>query len=190
ECEAPLEEGDCVAELAPDEVRAAKKVRCESLDRAIAAGSCDGECLLSETDCRVKVASNDARYRHEGGNPPEPALVAKRPREHLRLFDMISRAHPLCRHSERVAEIEVDIDGQLGRLPGTGQTAESPERGLEVGSGLAIGAPRHRSEPGLAEIGDGLLPHLSAQGVMGQPLSPLGDAFSRKPLNCLGDAGM
>src|SRR5262245_1919334 len=46
ECHVPLEEGDRLAEFAPDEVRDAEEGRCEHLDRAIAAGSRDGEGLL------------------------------------------------------------------------------------------------------------------------------------------------
>ena len=92
--------------------------------------------------------------------------------------------------SERVPEVDVDVDGQLGRLPGLGETAEGPERLLQVGDGLAVGGPRHGPEPRLAEIGDRLLPQLPAQGVVGQPLDLLGDALGREPLDGLGDAGV
>ena len=84
----------------------------------------------------------------------------------------------------------MEIDGQLGRLPGLGEVAEGPERLLQVGDGLAVGGPRHGPEPRLAEIGDRLLPQLPAQGVVGQPLGLLGDALGREPLDGLGDAGV
>ena len=84
----------------------------------------------------------------------------------------------------------MEVDGQLGRLPGLGETAEGPERLLQVGNGLAVGGPRHGPEPGLAEIDDRLLPQLAAQGVVGQPLGLLGDALGREPLDGLGDAGV
>jgi hypothetical protein len=84
----------------------------------------------------------------------------------------------------------VDVDGQLGRLPGLGETAEGPERLLQVSDGLAVGCPRHGPEPRLAEIGDRLVPQLPAQGVMGQPLGLLDDALGREPLDGLGDAGV
>ena len=50
-------------------------------------------------------------------------------------------------------------------------------------------APWPRS-PGLAEIGDRLLPQLAAQGVMGQPLDLLGEPVGREPLDRLDDAGV
>jgi len=97
---------------------------------------------------------------------------------------------PLAERDERVPEVDVDINGQLGRLPDLGETAEGLERRLQVGNGLAIGSPRQSPEPRLAEIGDRLLPQLSAQGVMGQPLGLLGEVLGREPLDGLGDAGV
>ena len=190
ECDVPFEEGDRLAEPAPNEVCEAEIGRCEHLDRAIAEGSCDGEGLLSETDCCVVVASDDALDRHEGGNPPQPVLIAKRPREHLRCMEVISHARSITERVERVSEIEVDIDGQLCCLPGIGQTAESHERLLQVSKSLTMGALPGGPQPRLAEIVDRLLPHLPAQGMMGQPLRLLGDALAKEPLDGLGDAGM
>jgi hypothetical protein len=127
---------------------------------------------------------------HEGGDPPEPVLVAERPGEPLRLVEVVYHARPIAERDERVPEVEPEVDGQLGRLPGLGETAEGLERLLQVGNGLAVGGPRHGPEPSLAEIGDRLLPHLPAQGVVGQPLGLLGDALGREPLDGLGDAGV
>ena len=117
-------------------------------------------------------------------------LVAERPGEHLRLVEVLPHARPIAEREERVPEVDADVDGQLGRLPGLGEAAEGPERLLQVGNGLAVGGPRHGPEPRLAEIGDRLLPQLPAQGVMGQPLGLLGDALGREPLDGLGDAGV
>ena len=146
--------------------------------------------LLPESDGRVVVASGPALGHHEGGDPPEPVRVAERPGEPLRLVEVLPHAHPLAEREERVPKVDVEVDGQLGRLPGLGETAEGPERLLQVGHGFAVGGPRHGPEPGLAEIGDRLLPQLPAQGMMGQPLGLLGDALGREPLEGLGDAGV
>jgi hypothetical protein len=75
---------------------------------------------------------------------------------------MLPHACPIAERAERSPEVEADVDGQLGRLAGLGKTAESPEPLLQVGNGLAVGSPRHGPEPGLAEIGDRLLPQLPA----------------------------
>ena len=75
-----------------------------------------------------------------------------------------------------------DVDDQLGRLSGLGETVEGPERLLQVDDGLAVGGPRHGPEPRLAERGDRLLPQLPVQGLMGQPLRLLGDVLGPEPL--------
>ena len=145
--------------------------------------------FLPESDGLVVVASVQALVHHEGGDPPEPVLVAERPREHLRLVEVLPHARPLAEREERVPEVDADVDGQLGRLSALGETLEGPERLLQVDDGLAVGCPRHGPEPRLAE-GDRLLPQLSVQGVMGEPLGLLGDAIGREPLDRLGDAGV
>ena len=174
ERDVPLEEGDRISELAPGGVRHAQKGRGDHLDRAIAKGLRDAQGLLPESDGLVVVARVQALDHHEGGDPPEPALVAERPGQHLSLVEVVRHARPIAEREERVPEVEPDVDGQLGRLPALGEAAEGRERLLQVGNGLAIGGPRHGPKPRLAEIGDRLLPQLPAQGVMGQPLGLLG----------------
>jgi hypothetical protein len=190
ERDVPLEEGGRGAELAPDGVRHAQKGRRDHLDRTIAEGSRDAQGLLAESDGLVVVASDQALDHHEGGNPREPVLVAERPGQHLRLVEVLPHARPITERVERVPEVDVDVDGQLGRLRGLGEAAERPECLLEVGDGLAVGGPRHGAEPRLEERGDRLLPQLPAQGVMGQPLGLLGDALGRESLDGLGDVGV
>jgi hypothetical protein len=85
-------------------------------------------------------------------------LVAERPGEHLRLVEETPYARSIAERDERVPEVEADVDGQLGRLPGLGEVTESPEGLLQVGNGLPVGDPRHGAEPGLAKIRDRLLP--------------------------------
>jgi hypothetical protein len=138
----------------------------------------------------VVVATDQALDHHEGGDPREPALVAERPGEHFRLVEEVLYARPIAKRLERAPEVQVDVDGQLGRLPALGETAKGPERLLQVGNGFAIGGPRHGPQPRLAKIGDRLLPQLPAQGVMGQPLGLLADPLGSKPLDGLGDAGV
>jgi len=170
-------------------VRPAQKVRRDHLGRAIAEGARDVQGLLSESDGLVVVASGLALVHHEGGDPRESVLVAERPGEHLRLVEGLPHASPIER-LERVPEVDVDVDGQLGRLPGLGEMAERPKRLLQVSNGLAVGSLGHGPEPGMAEIRDRLLPQFPAQGVVGQPLGLLRDALGREPLDGLSDAGV
>jgi hypothetical protein len=103
--------------------------------------------------------------------------------------ERLPHARPIER-LERVKEVEVDVDGQLGPLPGLGETAERPKRLLQVGDGLAIGGSRCGPEPRLPEIRGRLVPQLSVQSMVGQLLGLLGDALGREPLEGLGDAGV
>jgi hypothetical protein len=61
---------------------------------------------------------------------------------------------------------------------------------LEIGNGLAMGAARCGANPRLAKIGDRLPPQFPVQGVVGQPLGLLGNAFSRESLDRIGNARM
>ena len=162
-------------------MRDAKIGRCGHLYRTIAERACDGEGLPPETDGPVIVARDDALHHHEGGSPNEPVLVAKRPREHLRLVEVNFNPRPITEGVKRVPQVDVDVDGQLGRLPGLG--ADGGARRGPAPGGQRRPDRRPATWPGarLAEAGDRLLPQLTAQGVMSQPL---------RPLNSLGDAGV
>ena len=63
------------------------------------------------------------------------------------------------------------------------ETAQRPERLLQVRDGLAVGGLAHRPEPRLTEIGDRLLPQLAPEGMVGEPLDLLAEANSVQPLD-------
>src|SRR4029450_9018309 len=88
--------GARLAVLAPGGVRPAEKGRGDHLDRAITEGSRDTQGLLAESDGRVVVASGQGMVHHEGGDPPEPVLVAERPGEPLRLVEVVYHARPMA----------------------------------------------------------------------------------------------
>ena len=82
------------------------------------------------------------------------------------LKDLVERSE---RH-ERAAEVEAQVDGLLHGRAGLGQMREGPECLLERRHGLPVCRLREGLGPGLAAVGDGPVPHLSPQGVVGQPL--------------------
>src|SRR5262249_31401504 len=100
----PLEQFGCFAELAPSVVRVAKMPSCDYLDGAIAEGARDGERLLPKFESCIVVASDPPLHHHEGGDPGEMVLIAKRPGEHVRLLEVIQHARPMAErelaHSE------------------------------------------------------------------------------------------
>src|SRR5262245_65429464 len=127
ERDVPLEQDGRVAELAPDGVRSSQVGRRDHLDRAIAEGSGEAQGFLPESDGPVVVAGGLALAHHEVGDQPEPVLVAEHPRESLGLAEVLAHARPLAERKERVPEVKPGVDGQLGRLPGRGETAEGLE---------------------------------------------------------------
>jgi hypothetical protein len=74
-------------------------------------------------------------------------LVAERPGQHLRLVEVVPHARKITQREECVPEVETDVDGQLGCLPGLGKPAERPERLLQMGNSAVVGGPRHGPEP-------------------------------------------
>ena len=147
EGDVPLEQWNRVGELAPSSMRHAQNGRGDHLDRAITEGPREAQGFLPESDGPVVVASGPALAHHEGGDPPQPVWVTERPGEPLRLLKVASHTLPLAKRDERVPDVDVEVDGQLERLPGLGEAPEGLERLLQVGHGLAIGSPRHGPEP-------------------------------------------
>ena len=126
ERDVPLQQGGRGAELAPGDARHAQIQRCDHLDRAIAEGARDGEGLLAEPDGLVVVASGQALVHHEGGDAPDPVLVAERPGEHLRLVQVLPYARPIAerriafRRSMRrsmVSSVVSRVSGRRRRAP-------------------------------------------------------------------------
>ena len=68
--------------------------------------------------------------------------------------------------------------------------ARGPERLLEGPHGLAVGRPRHGLLPRLPAVGQGLVPHLAPQGMVGQAFDLLGQPVSGERLEGLDDARM
>src|SRR5262249_23907324 len=125
------------------------------------------ERLLPEFESCVVVPSDLPVNHHEGGDPPEPVLIAERSGEHLRLLEVIQHACPIAERIERIPNLDADVDGQLGSAARPRQVTQRPKRLLEITNGLAMGAACHGAEPRLVELGDVLLPQLSAKSVMG-----------------------
>jgi hypothetical protein len=63
----------------------------------LVAAVCDGEGLLSESESCVVVASGHALGHHEGGDPPQPVLVAQLSGEYLRLVEVSSHPRPIAK---------------------------------------------------------------------------------------------
>ena len=60
---------------------------------------------------------------------------------------------------------------------------------LKVGHGLPVGRARCRLGASLPAVGQGLVPHLAPQGMVGQPFDLFGQTVGREPCDGLDDAG-
>jgi hypothetical protein len=107
----PLEEGGCLAELAPGGVGQPQQGRRDHFDRAIAKGARETQGLLPESDGPIVVAHDPALAHHERGDPPEPVRVAEGPGEPLRRVEVLPHARPLAEREEGVLEVDAEVDG-------------------------------------------------------------------------------
>ena len=108
------------------------------------------------------------------------AAAGRRASGHASASWSVSSMRASSPSGERVAEVEAEVDALLVALRLGRQVRERVQRLLEAGHGLAVGRARHGLGAGLAEVGDGLVPHLAAQGVVGQPLDLLGQPVRRR----------
>src|SRR3990172_3382390 len=126
------------------------------------------------------------QHRKEPRRLPYPLAQLSRPG--IRLFHFRG-----CRAADRYqcwAEVNPDINGLLQRLAALGQMWEDAQRLLEVRHRLPVGGSRERFGSGLTKVGRGLLPHLAAQGVMGQPFDLFGQSVRVEPFDSLHNPGV
>jgi len=88
------------------------------------------------------------------------------------------------------AGVKVEVDGSRQPLRMRRKTAQRVERLLEAGRRRPMGRALCRLRPGPVEKGDGLLPFLAPERVMGQPLDVLGETLGVDSLDRLDGPGV
>ena len=96
----------------------------------------------------------------------------------------------ITRWKERRAQGKPEIDGLFACVTLLWQMREGTERLLKVPHGLAVGRPRHGLLSRLPAVRQGLVPHLSPQGVVGQAFDLLGYPVPGERLKGLDDPGV
>src|SRR5438128_9048397 len=91
---------------------------------------------------------------------------------------------------KRRAQGEPEVNGLLACVTLLRQMREGIERLLEIPHSLAIGRLRHRLFSRLPAVRQGLVPHLTPQGMRGQTFDLLSQTVPSKRLKGLDDAGM
>ncbi len=81
---------------------------------------------------------------------------------------------------ERIAQRQAEIDGLLDGVTPLRQMLESTQGLLKARHRLAVGRARHAPSPRLPAVGQGFVPYLALQGMVGQPLDLLERAARRR----------
>jgi hypothetical protein len=121
-----------------------------------------------------------------GHERPHPQLVG----QGEGLAVVISGLLALRRLAPRGDLTASEIDGLLNCIVLLWQMRQGAERLLEGPHSVAVGRPRHRLLPRLLSVCQGLVPHFSPQGMMGQALELLGHPISGERLQGRGNAGV
>src|SRR2546427_3653928 len=112
--------------------------------------------------------------RHEGGNPSKPALIADPFGENFGLAEVVEDSRELSEGSERTAKVQPEIDTLLDGLATLGEMREGSERLFEPRDRFPVGRACGSLRPGLTAVGDGLVPYLSLEGMVGEAIDLLG----------------
>ena len=111
---------------------------------------------------------------HKRRNPSQPALIANALGEDFTLAKVIEDSPELSEGSERIAKVEPEVDSLLDRLAILGEMREGGERLLEACDGFPVGGTCGGLHPGLTGVGDGLVPDLAPEGMVGETIDLLG----------------
>src|SRR5262245_61321279 len=76
---------------------------------------------------------------------------------------------------EGIAQPKTDINGLLMARATFRELLHGPQRLLEAHHRLPTGRARHRLVTRLAQVDDGLVPHLTPQGMVRQPFHLVGE---------------
>ena len=96
----------------------------------------------------------------------------------------------VAKRSERRTQGEPEINGLLTRVALLRQMRESAKRLLEVSPSFAVGRARHGFLPRLPAVCHRLVPHLTAQGMVGEPFDLLSHPVPGERFQGLDDPGV
>src|SRR2546428_5454906 len=107
-------------------------------------------------------------------DPPQPALIANPLGENLTVANVVEASLALSEGMEQVAQVQPQVDALLDCFARLGKIGEGSERLLEARDGFPVGRARGGLRPGLTEIGDGLVPDLAPESMVGESIDLLG----------------
>src|SRR5262249_43350650 len=116
--------------------------------------------------------------RRKGRDPAESATIPKDLGERLGLVKLLERLSGAAEEQERSAKIEPHIDQLVDHAAILREVPERLDRLLEVGSRLRVGRARHRLGARLTAVGDGLVPALAAERMVGHRFHLLAESLA------------
>src|SRR5262249_22351856 len=119
-----------------------------------------------------------------------PRLVGEGGSEGGSLAAMLERLPDVTELPEHIPEIDAEVDGLLLRGAALREMREGGQGLLDARYSLVWGGPRHSLGPSLPPVRDGLVPHLTLEGMLGQPFRLLGETVGIEPFAGCDDAGM
>jgi len=114
--------------------------------------------------------------RRMGRDQAESATILKDLGEHLGLVKLFERLSGVTEEQERSSKIEPHIDQLVDHTAILREVPKRLDRLLEASSRLRVGRARHRLRARLPAVGDGLIPDLAADRMVGHPFHLLAES--------------
>src|SRR5262252_7064598 len=117
-----------------------------------------------------------------------PALVVQALRDAFSLSQVLEQLAVLTQLEQYPPQLETNVDGRLEGRAVIGQRSQKVQCLLERDASVVERRASRRLESRLVQIIDSLVPHITPDCVMGEPLDLLAKAILVEPLECLDDA--
>ena len=142
----------------------------------IPTGGGEGQGTLAARDRVIIVTHGPERVRHAGKNLPQPPLVAQLFSECFGFAQVLQASSKFPELYQRTVQFTEQIDALCERLTLCRQVSEGDRRLLTTDDRLAVGRARHGFVAGLPIVGEGLVPPLAPEGMVGEPFDVLAQA--------------
>ena len=137
------------------------------------------EGTLTGRDGAVMSAREHEVDAHITRNSPQPMGIIQGLGEGLGSLHVVKYAFVFPEGKQRITQVQTEINILRHPVVAFRKVLEGIESLLKISYRLSVGRMCHRFGSGLSSVGDGLVPHLTPYGVVGQSLDLLG-----RPVAC------
>jgi hypothetical protein len=146
------------------------------LQRDIPQGLADDKGTLTRLKGAVKVPHYNEIVGHKGSDPPQPTVIVEGLGEVFGYAEVVEDPLLFSEREERIAQVKPEIDGLLTPGATLREVLQGAQGLLKGHHRLAVGRACGCFDARLPAVLQGLIPHLTADSVMGEPLDLLGRA--------------